>query len=129
MMIPVSEKHGINPTIPICFFCGKAKNEIAVLGRLKGDVEAPMHCVINYEPCDEYYAEWSRGVPILEIRDTPMAPSQPKLGPGYPTGHYIVIRQEALNDPERFPIGRPIVMFEKEFRDLLPKQEETEGKE
>lgn len=53
--IRISEKHGANPTIPICFFCGEDKNEVALLGKLSGDKEAPMRMWINgdYEPCDE----------------------------------------------------------------------------
>ena len=31
--IKISPKHGLNPLIPKCFFCGKEKNEIAILGR------------------------------------------------------------------------------------------------
>ena len=37
--IKISQKHGVNPTIPICFWCGKEKNEIALLGKLPGDAE------------------------------------------------------------------------------------------
>lgn len=41
--IKISPKHGVNPTIPVCFFCGKPKNEIALMGRMGGkeDIEAP----------------------------------------------------------------------------------------
>lgn len=41
--IKLSPKHGVNPTIPVCFFCGKPKNEIALMGRMGGkeDIEAP----------------------------------------------------------------------------------------
>lgn len=55
----MSRKHGLNPTVPICFFCGETKNEVALLGRINSpdrkekDIEAPSHCIINYEPCDE----------------------------------------------------------------------------
>ena len=58
MDILLSPKHGLNPTIPICFWCGEEKNEIALMGRIgdarKGeDFEAPMHAVLDYEPCDK----------------------------------------------------------------------------
>lgn len=33
--IEISPKHGLNPTIPVCFWCGKEKNEIALLGRIR----------------------------------------------------------------------------------------------
>ena len=32
--IKLSEKYGVNPTIPVCFFCGMPKNEIALLGHI-----------------------------------------------------------------------------------------------
>ena len=51
--IRLSEKHGVTPTIPVCFGCGKQKNEIALLGRLPNDAEAPMNMVLNYDPCEE----------------------------------------------------------------------------
>lgn len=56
--IKLSEKYGVNPTIPVCFWCGESKNEIALLGRLgdarKGeDIEAPKNMVLDYEPCDK----------------------------------------------------------------------------
>ena len=35
--IRLSKEHGVNPTIPICFWCEKDKNEIAMLGKLKGE--------------------------------------------------------------------------------------------
>jgi len=33
MSIPVSKKHGINPAITVCEWCGKELNEIALVGR------------------------------------------------------------------------------------------------
>lgn len=32
--IKISPKYGLNPTIPVCFWCGKQKNEIALMGRM-----------------------------------------------------------------------------------------------
>jgi len=46
-------KYGLAPTIPQCLYCGKDKNEIALLGRQwKGEGEPPHRMVIDYEPCD-----------------------------------------------------------------------------
>ena len=50
--IPISEKYGVNPSIPLCFYCGEPKNEVALLGRLPRDREAPHHCLLDMEPCD-----------------------------------------------------------------------------
>ena len=50
--IKISPKYGVNPTIPVCFFCGEPKNEIALMGKMKGDIEAPKNMVLDYEPCE-----------------------------------------------------------------------------
>jgi hypothetical protein len=44
-------KYGVNPTIPICIYCGKEKNEVALLGAAYKE-EAPMYMIIDHEPCD-----------------------------------------------------------------------------
>lgn len=41
--IKLSSKHGVNPTIPVCFFCGEEKNEIALLGRIGGKEDLDSH--------------------------------------------------------------------------------------
>lgn len=56
--ITLSPKYGVNPTIPVCFWCGEEKNEVALMGhigdgRKHEDFEAPMHMVLNFEPCTE----------------------------------------------------------------------------
>lgn len=67
--IRLSEKHGVNPCIPVCFWCGKSKNEIALLGKLKDDSKAPMNAVLDREPCDECKELMSRGVTLAESSD------------------------------------------------------------
>lgn len=49
--IKLSEKHGVNPSMLCCPVCGKEYG-IALLGKLKGDVEAPMR-IIGNELCDD----------------------------------------------------------------------------
>lgn len=100
MNIRISEKHGVNPTIPICFWCGKQKNEIALLGKLKGDVEAPHNCVLDYEPCEECKKKWALGVALLGTRKKPLNDTLPPIKNSsseilYPTGQWIVITKEA----------------------------------
>jgi len=45
------KEFGVNPTIPICSFCGEDKNEVVLLGNAYKE-EAPMHMQIDNEPCD-----------------------------------------------------------------------------
>ena len=70
--IKLSKKHGVNPTIPICFWCGKEKNEVALLGELKGDAEAPKHVIVDYEPCDKCKELFSKGIQIIGVVDQPI---------------------------------------------------------
>lgn len=53
----LSKKHGVGAVIPLCYFCGKEKNEVALLGAGADKVEKelgsmPSRVVIDYEPCD-----------------------------------------------------------------------------
>jgi hypothetical protein len=84
--IKLSEKHGVNPCIPRCFWCGKEKSEIALLGYLPGDKEAPMSAILDYEPCDECAAQMAKGITIMGTND----------GGKTPTGSFCVVREEAI---------------------------------
>ena len=67
--IILSEKHGVNPSLMLCPYCGK-ETGIALFGKLKGDKEAPRN-VIGNELCDEYKEEVKNGfVLMIEARQT-----------------------------------------------------------
>ena len=90
----------MNPCIPICCWCGKEKNEIALLGKLKEDAEAPRNAVLDYEPCEECQAKFNMGVVLIEVtKNQPnenVMPIQEQYGiPLYPTFRYSVIKLEA----------------------------------
>ena len=120
--IRLSKKYGLNPTIPVCAFCGNRKNEIALLGHIgdgrKGeDLEAPMNTVVDYEPCDECKEKWEQGVAIIEVTTTPNSKNQPPIAEGaYPTGAYVVLKEEALNG---FHKGDKALMVTEEFQEML----------
>lgn len=65
--IRLSPKHGLNPAIPVCFFCQKPKNEVVLVGRLKDDKEAPRNAVWNNEPCDECRDLMNRGIVCISV--------------------------------------------------------------
>jgi hypothetical protein len=95
----------IGAVIPICFFCEKPKNEVALLQTTSPD-DLPMHAALDYEPCDECRDKWSKGIALIEARETPMADGQlPMKGnikgqdtSVYPTGRWVVMRTEAARD-------------------------------
>lgn len=81
--IRLSEKHGVNPSITICPICGK-ETGIALLGKLKGDKEAPMRMLSD--PCDDCVSKLDDDkIYILAINDQ-----------GYSTKG-IIIERSALN--------------------------------
>lgn len=110
--IRLSEKHGLNPTIGVCFWCGKETGELALLGYLgKGDPEAPRHTVLNYDPCPACAEKWKQGVAFIEVTDAPET-NRPEIQDGYyPTGHYVVLKKEAA---ERLGVDSPRVLVDEE---------------
>ena len=92
MSIRISEKHGVNPTIPKCFFCGEDKNMIILAGRLKGDEEAPRNAVCDKEPCDKCKEYMTMGVMLVSVKD-----GSDQNDP-YRTGRLCVIKEEAAKN-------------------------------
>lgn len=99
--IKLSPKYGVNPTIPVCFWCGKEKNEIALMGRVgdarkSEDFEMPKHAVINYEPCEKCAKAMTMGITVMEATRTPNWVTNVEFQEGvYPTGKWVVLRTEA----------------------------------
>lgn len=100
--IKLSPKHGVNPTIPTCFFCGKGKNEIALLGKIGGkdeDIEAPMNMVLDYAPCDECKALIGDNVLVMGVQsqDTDELRKRLPIQEGLvPYGNWTVMIPEAV---------------------------------
>lgn len=114
--IPLSPKHGLNPTIPVCFFCGQPRNEVALLGKIPAkkhtvntawgskstvvddpDPEAPMHCIIDLEPCEKCAAQMKQGYTALGVSHTPRFANQPEVQPSlYLTGSYLVFSEQGV---------------------------------
>lgn len=101
--IKLSPKYGVNPTIPVCFWCGKEKNEIALMGhvgdgRKHEDFEMPMQAIINYEPCEECAKAMASGFTVMESTETPNWVTNKEIQNGvYPTGKWVVLKHEAAH--------------------------------
>ena len=95
--ITLSKEHGVNPTIPVCFFCGEPRNEVALLGKLKDDKEASMYSIIDYEPCESCKEKMSYGVTLIGVVDKQPEDNRPPVKASnlendlYPTGSWCVI--------------------------------------
>lgn len=98
--VRLSPKHGVNPTLPICFWCGKERGDIALLGRIGGkkDLEAPRHAVIDYQPCECCKEYMNSGFTLMEATSSPNEVSSVPIQAGvYPTGKWCVIKPEAAD--------------------------------
>lgn len=69
MNIRLSPKYGVNPAIPLCFYCNEPKNEILLPGRMKDDAQAPQNVVWDRSPCDKCLGYMKQGVILISARD------------------------------------------------------------
>lgn len=98
--VRISKKHGLNPTMPVCFWCGEETGEIALMGEMIDEngeeIEAPMHAVVDYTPCVRCQEKMNAAFTLIEVTTTPNTRNQPPIAEGaYPTGNFAVIRMEA----------------------------------
>lgn len=101
--INLSEQHGLNPSINVCFFCGKDK-ELKLFGKLKGDAKAPTRIVADYNPCKECEEKMRRGSTIVEVtREDPG--TLPIAYGAWPTGRWCVISKEAAEKLFKKPVS------------------------
>lgn len=89
-MVKISEKHGLNPSLMLCYYCQEPSG-VAVMGRLKGDAEAPRQATFDMEPCAKCKEFMKMGVICISVRDGETDALNP-----YRTGNWCVIRAEAL---------------------------------
>lgn len=69
MSIRLSDKHGVNPSITQCYYCG-GDSGIALLGRMKGDKKAPMKIgVVDMRPCNKCEDYMKQGVILISVRN------------------------------------------------------------
>ncbi len=100
--IKLSPKYGLNPTMPVCFWCGRERGEIALMGRIGDrrkheDIEAPRRMVIDYEPCDECKNNMSQGFTVMEATSAPNSATSTEIQSGvFPTGRFVVVKREAV---------------------------------
>ena len=67
--IRLSKKHGVNPMMVVCFFCNKDTGDIALMGQMKGDQEAPRRAVLDRTPCDTCKGHMGQGVIFISVNE------------------------------------------------------------
>ena len=121
--IPISKKHGVNPTVLICPICHHETNGLALLGRLPGDAEAPRYS-LDREPCDDCRKVIdSGGVMLIEIKDGSTEQDPERTG-------YIVGVKAGVIDESAVDVRRVGLMRESDMKAAmgdLYKQEIREG--
>ncbi|MDR2022086.1 MAG: hypothetical protein LBQ71_02265 [Hungatella sp.] len=103
--IRLHPKYGLNPTMPMCFYCGKPKGEIALLGASYKD-EAPTCMIVGIEPCSvckENFADYTLLVEAEGIEE--YTPGQRVKDRVKPTGRWCAIRKECLNVEHPSPVA------------------------
>lgn len=95
--IRLSGKHGVNPSVGVCFICGEDNGEIMLPGRLPGDEQAPHRGVWHKEPCPKCIDWMKQGVILISVNE---AKTDDQENP-YRTGGWCVVTDEAI---KRWPI-------------------------
>lgn len=89
----LSPKHGVNPSIAVCFYCGEDTGEIILAGLMRGgDRAAPRSAVWNKVPCPKCTASMTQGVMLIEADEAKTTDEQNP----HRTGHMAVITEEAV---------------------------------
>lgn len=87
--IRLSRKHGVNPSVMQCFFCGESCG-VVLFGVLPGDQEAPRQAVLDREPCSKCQGYMAQGVMLVQVRDNETGDNP------YRTGHLAVVTEDAI---------------------------------
>ena len=101
MSVKLSKKHGVNPSIVVCPIC-KKDVAVALLGRLKGDVEAPK--TIEGDLCEDCAKQYLTIIEV-ESKEHPVR-----------TGRRVFVPRDALAKPID---GNFAKMVEEEFNELF----------
>ena len=127
--IRLSEKHGLNPTLEVCFFCGEETGELALLGKLKGDKEAPKRMVLHYDPCEKCKKKWADGVALIAVvteqpedKRPPIVAANDEHPALYPTGNFAVIKPEAAEEAFHIEKGIKATLIEQTVLDRILSQ-------
>ena len=87
--IRLSRRHGVNPSIGVCFYCGEDNGEVVLPGLLPNDAEAPKRAVWHREPCEKCKGWMAQGVILIGVRDGESGDNP------FRSGHFAVVKEEA----------------------------------
>lgn len=120
--IMLSKEHGVNPSMMVCFWCGEEKG-IALLGKLKGDAEAPRKAVYDYDPCEKCLEKQKQGVMLVEVTliecDRPPIGGDDKGQPVFPTGKWSVLDVDCLKVELGAKKGQAFLLGVEDYEELI----------
>lgn len=136
--IRISPKHGVNASMNMCCWCNQPKN-IALLGKLPNDAEAPRQIITDYEPCDACAKKWESCVVIMEATHHQPSDKRPPIQKQtddtflYPTMRIVGIdkstaAQIGLNVENGHRCFMEDVLFERLFGDAIKGIEKDDTK-
>lgn len=88
--IILSPKHGLNPSVGVCFYCAQDDGTVILPGHLKEDAQAPRRAVWTKEPCPKCADLMKQGIMLIEVQ-----PGETGDNPAR-TGRQWVLKQEAV---------------------------------
>jgi hypothetical protein len=95
--IRLHPKHGVNPTMGVCAWCGQPDGSVALLGAAYHG-EAPRYMVVSDEPCDSCKSHMAKGITFIEARESTVG-----RGPQR-TGRWCVLTEDAVRRLVREPL-------------------------
>lgn len=100
--IILSEKHGVNPSIEVCFLCQKDMG-IIMFGKLKDDAEAPRQVCMGRlcEDCLQKLKEEDKYIFISE------------------SGKYVIVNKDGINPEIIDKLDRVTYMTEQHFTEIF----------
>lgn len=134
----LSKKHGLNPSLDICFWCGEEKG-IALLGKIGGrnqDLKAPPKVITNYEPCDKCKEQMESGITIMEVCENSVVENLKPIGKNdmgqsvFPTGKFVVVKEDSFNRIFQDKLdslhgSKKMIMHQDEFKRLFSQEKEN----
>jgi hypothetical protein len=109
--ISLHPKYGVNPTVGVCFWCGKDDGTVGLLGFNKNK-EAKHRTILTMDPCPTCRANMALGITVFEAVAFPQHEGHPEVAPGvYPTGRWCVVKRESgvwehITEPVRSQVLR-----------------------
>lgn len=129
MSIRMSPKHGVNPSVAVCFYCNEDTGELILPGMLRGDKEAPARAVWDRVPCDKCKQHMRDGVILISVRDGESGDNPYRTGGWCVVTDAYIRRVVTETDLAEDICSKRVAFIPDEAWDLmgLPRGEKVEG--